>query len=415
MSLTKNKMFLVKFTAYFLIFLFCYFFLVVGDYFIAKFLKDQIENNIYLPRFTINAEKIIKDRKIKEDFPQRKQAISEGFKPIFYPTFLDRHDHPLKPLAIKYGVAPLSPQPKTKLYYCNEGYGLVKYKSDKFGFRNHDNDWDKKVDIVLIGDSFTHGGCLPQEDTIDGNLSIKYNTLNLATGGNNPVHYASLVKKFVPLIQPKYVSIIFFANDYKDGNKESYFYEYYFEKNNSYFKDEENKLLDKNLYKFYEEATLFLEKKVQKEIQQKDANFFERGPLFERASKYFFLPNIRRITKKNNSNLNFQENKTSETSQIDFGSKLAIDTLYEICEEFSCIPLIIYIPNNDLWRTYPLANDYEGKLSQYSHDLNLLFWNSSKKIKSNRKLYYAKKGGHLSPNGNTVIADGIKKLINSSR
>ena len=31
---------------------------------------------------------------------------------------------------------PVSTKPNTKTYICNEGYGLIKYKSDIFGFRN---------------------------------------------------------------------------------------------------------------------------------------------------------------------------------------------------------------------------------------------------------------------------------------
>ena len=42
-----------------------------------------------------------------------------------------------------YGIAiakdrfyPLGGKPNSKTYFCNEGYGLVKYQSDRFGFRN---------------------------------------------------------------------------------------------------------------------------------------------------------------------------------------------------------------------------------------------------------------------------------------
>ena len=42
----------------------------------------------------------------------------------------------LKEFAEKLEIIPVNGQPNSKVYYCNEGYGLIKYKTDKFGFRN---------------------------------------------------------------------------------------------------------------------------------------------------------------------------------------------------------------------------------------------------------------------------------------
>ena len=58
---------------------------------------------------------------------------------------------------------PIGTHPIENILYCDEGYGLIKYKSDRFGLRNNDSNWDnilKHEAIFLVGDSFTHGACV---------------------------------------------------------------------------------------------------------------------------------------------------------------------------------------------------------------------------------------------------------------
>ena len=44
--------------------------------------------------------------------------------------------------------------------FCQEKRWSI-YKSDRFGFRNYDEIWDKQnIDYLFIGDSFTQGACV---------------------------------------------------------------------------------------------------------------------------------------------------------------------------------------------------------------------------------------------------------------
>ena len=55
--------------------------------------------------------------------------------------------------------------------YCNENGYFSNYFSDRYGFNNPDNEWDKKqIDYVLVGDSFTHGACVNRPYDIASNL-----------------------------------------------------------------------------------------------------------------------------------------------------------------------------------------------------------------------------------------------------
>ncbi len=106
---------------------------------------------------------------------------------------------------------------------CDEGYGLITYKSDRFGLRNSDKKWSKinqNNNIFIIGDSFAQGQCVPENSTIKSNLEnlTGENTLNLGMGGNTPYEYMASLKNIVkPIIKnstnQNIVIILFFAND----------------------------------------------------------------------------------------------------------------------------------------------------------------------------------------------------------
>ena len=221
MNLTKEFSFSVKISALLVISLIFYFLLVISDYFLFRILtKLSSESNI-------EAQIIEKKRYDTEDVYLIKQAKQEGFKSFIWLSLME-NNFKFRQLAMKYNVAPLAPQPNTNLYLCNEGYGLLKYRTDKLGFRNDNENYKKPVDIALIGDSFTHGVCVDQNDTISGKINLKYNSINLGTGGNDPIHYAAIAKVFLPILKPRYATIVFYANDNNVWSASSYYYRYYF-------------------------------------------------------------------------------------------------------------------------------------------------------------------------------------------
>ena len=81
--------------------------------------------------------------------------------------------------------------------FCNEsGYWTI-YKSDRYGFNNPDEVWDKlEFDFVLIGDSFVKGACVHEKDSIAGLLRRKNKILNLAYVAGPLGEYATLREYF---------------------------------------------------------------------------------------------------------------------------------------------------------------------------------------------------------------------------
>jgi len=55
-------------------------------------------------------------------------------------------------------IFPLSGISNSETIYCDEnGYYSI-YQSDRYGFNNPDENWDKKeIEYLLVGDSFVHG------------------------------------------------------------------------------------------------------------------------------------------------------------------------------------------------------------------------------------------------------------------
>ena len=50
-------------------------------------------------------------------------------------------------------IVPIA-QPNKNVYYCNEGYGMINFKTDRMGFRNNNSVWDdlkiKKISYLLV-------------------------------------------------------------------------------------------------------------------------------------------------------------------------------------------------------------------------------------------------------------------------
>ena len=101
-------------------------------------------------------------------------------------------------------LLPFSGHSKIRTVFCNELGFYVIYKSDRYGFRNPDKEWDKKeIEYLLVGDSLGHGMCVNEKDTISGwlreNLTDKDDkgVLNLSLWGNGPMIMYSTLREYI--------------------------------------------------------------------------------------------------------------------------------------------------------------------------------------------------------------------------
>jgi hypothetical protein len=134
-----------------------------------------------------------------------------------YPAVLPRHyfeDETFLPLS---GVS------RRRTVLCNETGEFVIYDSDELGFNNPAGAWQqRRADIVLLGDSYIHGNCVPREHTIAGVLRTWWpRTINLGMAGTGPLlQYATLLE-YAQHLRPRHVVWAFFeGNDFGDLNVE---------------------------------------------------------------------------------------------------------------------------------------------------------------------------------------------------
>jgi len=88
-------------------------------------------------------------------------------------------------------------------------------EGDEHGFNNPKGLYQKtKVDIVLMGDSFTEGYSVHSDETISAVLrGSGFNALNTGKGGNGPLLEMAALKEYAELIEPKIVLWLYFTND----------------------------------------------------------------------------------------------------------------------------------------------------------------------------------------------------------
>lgn len=98
---------------------------------------------------------------------------------------------------------------------CNEwGYRLI-YESDEHGFNNPINLYQKdKVDIVLIGDSYTDGFCVKPDENIAAILrKSDFSAISVGKAGSGSLIELAALKEYAEPIKPKIVLWLYFEND----------------------------------------------------------------------------------------------------------------------------------------------------------------------------------------------------------
>ena len=117
---------------------------------------------------------------------------------------------------------PLSGISNIKTIFCNEEGFFSSYISDRYGFNNPDEVWNKgEIDTIIIGDSFVHGMCVNRPNDIPSVIRnfTKKNVINLGYRGNGPlIEYATLREYlFKPI---KNLIWVYYENDLMDLHNE---------------------------------------------------------------------------------------------------------------------------------------------------------------------------------------------------
>ena len=114
---------------------------------------------------------------------------------------------------------PVAGMATTTTVFCNESGEYVVYESDEHGFHNPRGMWDSKpVEILALGDSYTHGVCVPSDKGFVAVLRSQHpRTMNLGVNSHGPLTSLSTLKEYGPILKPKLVLWFYYeGNDLRD-------------------------------------------------------------------------------------------------------------------------------------------------------------------------------------------------------
>ena len=377
--------------------------LIITSLYLTLIICDWIVKKINY-RFLNEASRIKLETYIENKI-KKKEAFKSGFKFTIYPQTIEDS---LNLFDENANTPPLASLINSNSFLCDEGYGLIKYKTDKFGFRNKNDIYENPIDIILIGDSFAHGACIDDEYSIANILNQKFNVLNLGIGSTNPTHYALNLNIFEEHFKPKKIITIFYSNDYEFN--ENSIYEKIYKKKIKYFDQDSfvrnkptkyNKNVNNTLKLIEKEFLLKMQSKLDnKVLNQKKKSFLE--------GKFYTLFYHLRLLEMRKMFLIISKKYSQE--YLPKNTIRMIQLLKERCNlKVGCQPLAILIPSSDYW-----DYDYRGKI--YLKNLKKILTQNEIDFldfsnKSNDKDFYAPKGIHLSIEGNAIISEKILNKI----
>jgi hypothetical protein len=153
----------------------------------------------------------------------RMRASHSPAFPFLQPdTYLDTADQSLISVDGTRTI-PLSGGINALTILCNESGTTIGYRSDSLGFRNPPDVWDSiHPDAALIGDSFAHGFCRPESETVASKIRTSgVRVVNVGLTGAGPLAELGVLREFLSHAKPKRVYWLFYeGNDLIDLTSE---------------------------------------------------------------------------------------------------------------------------------------------------------------------------------------------------
>ena len=305
---------------------------------------------------------------------------------------------------------PLSGISKKLTILCKkkENNKFITYKSDRYGFRNKDINWDKEyADFVLLGDSFVQGSCVTSDKTINSQLSQisknklneKINTINLGFSGNGPLLEYATLKEYLKYIDAKRVLYFFYeGNDFPNLHQE---------------------LKDPFLKKYLDDK--FQQKLIKKQtdIDRINYNLLEQEIKKRNVGLYDFikLGKLRSLLGQFlNKKSKLQNSKPSEKNYQIYNDILI--NLKKLTKSQNAELYFIYLPYISRFSSYDYDQNYEiySKVMSMVKDLDIKYIDLLSEIKSEindpLSMFQLRKHQHLNETGYKFVAEIIIQEIN---
>lgn len=332
-----------------------------------------------------------------------KMKVFNDLKKIENDIFVSMY--PMAHLTVKnQSIFPLSGVSNVKSIHCNENGYYSKYKSDRYGFNNPDNEWNKDViDLMLVGDSYTHGACVNRPNDIASGLRKISNksVLNLGFTGNGPlIEYATL-KEYLNKDVKKVIWIYYAGNDLQDLTREL--------KNPILYRYQNPNFSQKLLLK-QNEVNLINKKILSKLIlDTKFDNLKKNSKLKYKILKFLQLDK----TKDKIKVLMLKKDHKLDNLEI---FKIILQNTKNLVLNNKSKLYFVYIPDFEIYRNKFYPKQHEEIIESLVKKMNIPFINIHKELFSKKndplKYYPFKIRNHFTPEGYFEIAKTIFKEVN---
>tara|TARA_Y100000768_G_scaffold90151_1_gene64894 strand:+ start:80 stop:1243 length:1164 start_codon:yes stop_codon:yes gene_type:complete len=119
----------------------------------------------------------------------------------------------------KTDLLPLSGLSNTLTLHCNENGYYTLFKSDRYGFNNPDDQWDKdNIEFFIVGDSFAMGECVNRPYDFGSVLRTISNkaSLNLGYSSNGPNIQYAVMREYLDKRVKNILWMYYEGNDLQD-------------------------------------------------------------------------------------------------------------------------------------------------------------------------------------------------------
>ena len=294
----------------------------------------------------------------------------------------------------------LSSFSKSKLVFCNESGVFSTYTSDRYGFNNNDDIYEKKIDNIFLGDSFAQGACVLRSENIISNYSkiSKQQSLNLGYSWSGPLNsYARLKEYIVP--GAKNIFLLYYeGNDMEDLNSELY--------NNillKYLKDDNFTQNLKNKQNTINDLQFRFLKKKEKEFKdiQKNKNLILDIFLLRKFREYYLV----RKDKHERNKIYLDE------------FEIIINKIQKLTRENKSNLYFVYLPEYHRFRPfYKKSNFY--KILNVVNNLNIDFINIASIMEAEKdplNFFHFREYSHYTAQGYNFVASKIFDYVENKQ
>ena len=310
----------------------------------------------------------------------------------------------------KLKLLPLSGISNVDTFNCKENGYFSIIKSDRYGFNNPDEVWNKPADSILIGDSFVYGDCVNRPFDLASQMRKlnKKNVISLGIGGIGPYFQLGILKEYFNQSgKPKKVYWFFFeGNDLKDIS---------FEKDNQILKKYLNrKNFSQNLVNKVQEINDQHQAEVENNLKSlnedpiKTPNKFGYVDLKKFLKLYF----VRQYTYKIifPDNIKYKASKTAKSENLKIFKKIINEANNYLLNNNSQL-IFVYLPELKRYKNADYVS-YKSNILNIIEKMNIQIIDMDKKvfekIKDPTQLFPFKVYQHYNVEGYLLISKEIK-------